>query len=122
MNININSICSLFRFFSGEDSEENKNFILLAKKETERMLLPDVQEDERINFLCAAIANYRYQQAKAASDACEYTYTGKMNSNKKNNILVFAESMLRDYYQLCSDIIKPQNFVFMGFSSSDETE
>ncbi len=122
MDINIDSICSLFRFFSGEDSEENKNFIILAKKETERMLLPDVQEDERINFLCAAIANYRYQQAKAASDACEYTYTGKMNSNKKNNILVFAESMLRDYYQLCSDIIKPQNFVFMGFSSSDETE
>lgn len=122
MDINIDSIYSLFRLFSGEDAEKNKNFILLAKKETERMLLPDVQEDERINFLCAAIANYRYQQAKATSDDSEYTYTGEMNSDKKKNILVFAENMLRDYYQLCSDIIKPQNFVFMGFSSSDETE
>lgn len=122
MDINIDSIYSLFRLFSGEDAERNKNFILLAKKETERMLIPDVQEDERINFLCAAIANYRYQQAKAASGDSEYTYTGEMNSDKKNNILIFAENMLRDYYQLCSDIIKPQNFVFMSFSSSDETE
>lgn len=122
MGINIDSVYSLFRLFSGADAEENKNFILLAKKETEKILLPDIDEDERINFLCAATANYRYQQARAASDISEYTYIGEMNSDKKNNILVFAENMLRDYYQLCSDIIKPKNFVFMGFSSADEVE
>lgn len=122
MDINIDSVYSLFRLFSGADAETNKNFILLAKKETEKILLPDIQEDERINFLCAAIANYRYQQAKAASGDSEYTYIGEMKSDKKNNILVFAENMLRDYYQLCSDIIKPQNFVFMGFSSVYEQE
>ncbi|MDE5854346.1 MAG: hypothetical protein K2O36_01645 [Ruminococcus sp.] len=122
MGVSIDSVYSLFRLFSGEDSETNKYFILLAKKETEKILLPDIQEDERINFLCAAIANYRYQQAKAASADSEYTYIGEMNSDKKNNILVFAENMLRDYYQLCSDIIKPQNFIFMGFSSAHELE
>lgn len=113
--INIDIVQSIFSLFSGQENVKNSPFIILAIEETKRILLPDIyEEDERINFLCAAIANYRYQQAKASGDRSAYTYAGEMIKADKNTPLAFAESMLRDYYQMCHDIIKPQNFVFMG--------
>ncbi len=115
--INVDLVQTLFNLFSGQKSENDNDFIIIAKLETEEMLLPGTDgTDARVSFLCAAIANYRYQQAKAAADSSMYTYAGEMVQAKKNTPLAFAESMLRDYYQLCRKIIKPQNFVFMGFS------
>ncbi len=119
--INVDVVQTLFNLFSGQKSENDNHFIMMARRETEEMLLPDTDEtDERVSFLCAAIANYRYQQAKAAADNSMYTYAGEMIQAKKNTPLAFAESMLRDYYQLCRNIIKPQNFVFMGFSKEED--
>ncbi|MCM1132150.1 MAG: hypothetical protein NC340_01630 [Ruminococcus flavefaciens] len=119
--INVDTVQSLFVLFSGQDITENAPFLILARSETERILLPDVPDtDERVNFLCAAIANYRYQQAKASGDRSAYTYAGEMIKADKYTPLAFAESMLKDYYQMCRDIIKPQNFIFMGFSSEED--
>lgn len=121
--VNVDIVQTLYNIFSGQKSESDNHFIILARRETEDMLLPDIDEgDERISFLCAAIANYRYQQAKAASDTSMYTYAGEMIKGRKNTPLAFAESMLRDYYQLCRDIIKPKNFVFMGISGEESLE
>lgn len=119
--VNVDIVKILFKLFSGQESETDNYFIIIARHETEEILLPDVDpQDERINFLCAVIANYRYQQAKSTSDSSVYTYAGEMIQAKKNTPLAFAESMMRDYYQLCRSIIKPQNFVFMGFSKGDD--
>lgn len=118
--INVDLVKTLFKLFSGQESENDNHFIIMAMLETKEILLPDVNEtDERINFLCAVIANYRYQQAKAAADNSMYTYAGGMIKANKNTTLAFAESMLRDYYQLCHNIIKPQNFIFMGFAGEE---
>lgn len=118
---NTDSVISLFKLFTGLEELENQTFIILAMQQTQEILKPDIDEtDIRPNFLCAAIANYRYQQAKAAADNSAYTYAGKMLQEGRTQPLAFAESMLKDYYQLCRDIIKPQNFVFMGFSKGDE--
>lgn len=123
IEINFNLVKSLFNLFSGQESENDNDFIILARHEVREILVPNVSEtDERISFLCAAIANYRYQQAKAAADNSMYTYAGEMIKAKKNTPLAFAESMLRDYYQLCRNIIKPQNFIFMGFSKGDVSD
>lgn len=119
--INADLVKNLFKLFSGQESENDNHFIIMARLELKEILLSDIDEaDERINFLCAAIANYRYQQAKAAAYNSMYTYAGGMIKANKNTTLAFAESMLRDYYQLCRNIIKPQNFIFMGFSGEED--
>lgn len=119
--MNIDIVQTLFNLFSGQKSDSDNHFIIIAKRETEEMLVTGADEnDERINFLCAAIANYRYQQAKAAADNSMYTYAGEMIKTEKNTPLAFAENMVRDYYQLCRNIIKPQNFIFMGISGKED--
>ncbi len=119
--MNIDVVQNLFNLFSGQQSDSDNNFIIIARKETEEMLVSEANEDDvRISFLCAAIANYRYQQAKAAADSSMYTYAGEMIKAEKNTPLAFAESMVRDYYQICRKLIKPQNFVFMGFSKEED--
>lgn len=116
-------VLSLFELYSGQESHENSPFIMLAMEEMKRITdIYSTHTDQRINFLCAAIANYRYQQARAAADNSMYTYAGEMIQAKKGTPLAYAESMLRDYYQICRDIIKPSNFVFVGFSKESDLD
>lgn len=118
--MNEEKIQKLFTLFSGEEyGEEHEPLIQLAMTEIGKILIDTESEDERINFLCAAAANYRLQQIRSASDRSEYTYAGKMSDGSKYSVLTFAKNLLRDYYNLCSDIIEPQNFVFMGFSAGE---
>lgn len=109
-------IKSLFILFAHEEySVSMGEFMELAKRETLDILKPEADTtDNRLNFLCAAIANYRYQQALSVCDRSEYTYAGKMIDPSAETVINFAENLVRDYYQLCRDLIKPQNFVFMG--------
>lgn len=109
-------IKTLFVLFAHEEySEIMDEFLNLAKKETLDILRPEADStDSRLNFLCASIANYRYQQALSVCDRSEYTYAGKMINPSAETVINFAENLVRDYYQLCRDLIKPQNFVFMG--------
>jgi len=119
--MNIEAVRTLFSLFSDDEySQEYEPFIALSLSEVGKMLLPDADEDDaRLNFLCAASANYRLQQMKSALGNSEYTYAGKKTGDKYSSF-GFAEKMLRDYYQLCSDLIKPQNFTFISFSSKED--
>lgn len=69
--MNINQISSLFTLFSGEtDTETYRPLIDSAIAQVERRLKEDVQDsDARLDYLCAAIANFRMREYyKAASD------------------------------------------------------
>ena len=114
--MNIESVKSLFRMFSGEDdSEKYAPLIELALSETEKMLLPDAdRSDVRLNFLCAAVANHRCRQIISSRDRTEITYAGKMLRDGKDSALAYSEKLLRDYLELCSDLVKPQTFTFAG--------
>lgn len=120
--MNTESVKTLFTLFSGEDvSEVYTPVILLAVSEVEKMLLPEADpKDIRLEFLCAVVANHRLQQIKSARERYEFTVSGKMLSPSQNTAVSYSEKLLRDYMQLCGDLIKPKNFVFMGFS--DRTE
>lgn len=116
--MNIESIKSLFRLISGEDSCEGfMPVITLAVKETENMLLPDTDpSDVRLEFLCAAIANYRLCTIKNAQDRTDSTYGGKMLSDSQNiHSLSYAKNLLNDYFDLCHELIKPKTFTFISF-------
>lgn len=118
--MNIESVKSLFRLFSGEDDiEAYLPLIELSVSETEKMLLDGADStDVRLEFLCAAIANFKFQQANAAHDRSESTYAGKLLSSPENSgVLGYAEKLLSEYMNLCSDLITTKTFVFMSFGS-----
>lgn len=115
--MNIASVKTLFALFSDEeDTERYAPVIELALKETELMLLMDTdRSDVRLDFLCAALANYRLQQIKSGQDRRKYTYAGKVIDSGAGSSLDCAERLLRDYIQLCEGLIRPAGFVFFSF-------
>lgn len=121
--MNIESVKSLFRLYSGEeDIGEYMPLITLAAEEVKCMLRPDADDDDvRLGFLCAALANYRLQQANAAHDRSESTYAGKMKySSESGTVLKYARNLLSEYMQLCGDLITDGSFVFASFGADGE--
>ena len=84
-------IKSLFKLFSGDTcTAEHEPLIDLAVFEVERMISETAdREDPRLDFLCAAIANYRYYQALSAQDRSEFTYGGKVIKDESGKIIDF---------------------------------
>jgi hypothetical protein len=119
--VNIESVKSLFELFSGEESESFAPLISLSLAETEKMLLPEADtSDVRLDFLAAAMANYRLQQINSSRDRTQATYAGKMLSAGSGSPVSGAEKLLRDYMQLCGDLIRPKVFVFAGTSGRED--
>ena len=106
------TIRTLFMLFSGEDNcDELMPFIDISVMEISKIIRPDADiEDVRLDFLCA----------RSARDNSEYTYAGKMISADNKTVVSYALKLLKDYYELCSDLIQPQNFIFMSFSSKED--
>ena len=96
--MHIESVKSLFTIFTGETNYDAfMPIINLAVSETEKMLRTDADtEDVRLDFLCAAIANFRLVQIK------------------------YAEKLMCDYISLCRDLIISDSFAFIGFGKGDE--
>lgn len=122
--MNITTVKMLFKLFSGFDCETYSEYdpvIELAMAEVERMVIDtDHRSDVRLNYLSAALANYRYRQILCGQDRSEVTFAGKISSSEHDISLNYAEKMFRDYLHLCADIIKTTDFVFMAFSSGEE--
>lgn len=114
--MNIESVKSLFRMFSGEeDSEKYAPVIELAMAEVEKMLLPDAdRNDSRLPFLCAAVANHRLCQINSSRDRTQITYAGRMLIDNPDSTVSFSQKLIRDYLEICSDLIVPQTFTFAG--------
>ena len=116
--MDIVTVKSIFTLFSGEDdTEKYLPIIELAVIETSNMLADDANSDDvRLNFLAAAIANFRLQQINAAQDKSTSVYAGKLLTSKSDSgTLGYAEKLMKDYMNLCSDLIKKQTFTFMCF-------
>ena len=122
--MNTESVKSLFALFSGEEETERYAPVIeLALRETGLMLLMDAdRSDIRLDFLCAAVANYRLQQIKCAQDRRKYTYAGKVVDSGDGSCLASAAQMLRDYMQLCEGLIKPSGFVFFSFGGRRDAD
>lgn len=121
--MNIESVKTVFALFSGEtDIERYSPLIALAVSETEKMLVSEsVGDDIRLDFLCAAVANYRLCQLNAAHDRSESAYMGRaLTTPQDSGTLKYAEKLLWDYINLCSDIVKPRTFMFAAFGCGTE--
>ena len=119
--MDIETICALFTLFSGEDSDDYLIIINMSMTEVGHLVKSDTSiADERLNFLCAALANYHYHQAMCSRENSAVTYAGKMNRSETDISLIYAERLLKSYMALCHDIMKASDFLFMSFSNSEE--
>ena len=120
--MDLQTIASDFELFTGEgNSEQYAQLILLAVSEVGRLLLPDADTtDVRLSFLCAALAFYRLQQILAARERAAVTYAGKVLKESQNTAYEYAKELLRDYIQICSDLISSKNFTFSSFAGGEE--
>jgi hypothetical protein len=121
--LNLQTVKSLFNLFSGRsDSSSFQGIIELSVAETQKMLIDESYiDDARLNYLAAAIANFRFQQIDAARNKSESVYAGKLLTSKKDSgTLGYAEKLMNSYMILCRDIIKPQTFIFMSVGSKAE--
>lgn len=116
--MNLYNVMAVFELISGESVNAGwQSVVELSVSEVTRMLLPDADPaDERLEYLAASIANLKVQQILAASAKYENAFVGKMKSNGEATTVKYARSLMRDYCQMCSDLIKPQTFIFAAFS------
>jgi hypothetical protein len=121
--MNITTVKVLFQLFSGFDESETANYlpvIEMAVSEVGRMLKNDAAvTDARLDFLAAALANYRCRQFLCAQDRTEVTYEGKMSRDEHSKAIEFAYKLLRDYQHLCDDLIVSTDFMFMAVASGE---
>lgn len=120
--MNVEDMVAILEVISGE-TESNKisPFIRLASQKLSDILIPGTeQSDPRLPFLCAAIANFYYQQAEAAKDKKTYTYAGAMSGKASNDSLRGAEMLYREYCRMCSDIVICSDFIFSAVSTGEE--
>lgn len=115
--MNVNSIISLFTLFSGEtDVKPYLPLINSAMTEVKNRLKSDADlSDERLSFLCVAIANLRYTQILAARDKLRYTFAGtvaQMNNGAQQ--LDFANSLVREYWASIKDLVNDTDFTFLN--------
>ena len=120
--MDIQQITEIFELMTGEQNGDiDAQFLNLAMYEVGVMLRPDAESsDYRLNFLCAAVAFYRIQQMLAARERSAVTYAGKILKESQNSAYAYSKLLLRDYLQICSDLLTSQNFVFSSFSSKEE--
>lgn len=120
--MDFSEITEIFELFTGEENGvEYFRIINLAVYETGMMLRPDADRtDTRLNYLAAAIAYYRFQQILAARERAAVTYAGKVLKESQNTAYEYSKLLMKDYMQICSDLIKPQSFIFSSFSGGEE--
>lgn len=121
--MNIESVKSIFRLFSGdEDIGKYTPLISLAAAEVRGMLKEGADSsDTRLDFLCAAAANYRLQQINSAHDRSESTCAGMAkHASDSGAELKFAAKLLTDYLGMCRDLITEAPIAFAAFGTDGE--
>jgi predicted RNase H-like nuclease len=120
--MDIQKITEIFELMTGEsNSTEYMKLIYLSMREIDALLRPNADiSDLRLCFLCAALAFYRLQQILAARERAAVTYAGKVLKESQNTAYEYAKQLLRDYIQVCRELITAETFVFGSFSNGEE--
>jgi hypothetical protein len=123
MSINVMNVKQIFTLFSGEPANVSWLAVITAAcREVEEMLLPGTDDtDVRLEFLAAAVANSRAQTIRLSSGKSGYEYAGSISAPGKSTSSDFAAALLRDYMELCSDLIKPKTFIFETIPTKGDT-
>lgn len=115
--MNMQMIGSLFSLFSGEENIGlHMPLLMTAIHEVTAKLRSDADSGEvRLCYLAAAIANLRYTQMYGAREKALATYAGTIaRQSDGEQQMRFALHLVRSYQALCSDLMRDEDFVFVG--------
>lgn len=115
ISLNLDTIKTIFKMFSGvEDPDEYQDLIQSAMNDMASMLSdPLYYTDSRLSFVCASLANWKYQQFMASRDRLNYTYAGTVSQRHDGkDQLQDAENMFYHYLATVKDIITDGGFYF----------
>lgn len=115
--MNMQMIGSLFSLFSGEeDLQRHMPLLMTAIHEVTGKLRTEADAAEvRLCYLAAAIANLRYTQMYGAREKALATYAGTIaRQSDGEQQMRFALQLVRSYQALCSDLLRDEDFVFVG--------
>lgn len=113
--MNLDTINALFRLFSGVTNvEEHAQTVQSAMDEvTQKLVDSSNTTDERLNYVCASLANLRYQQYMASRDRLNYTYAGTVaQKHDGKDQLSDAYTLYYSYLATVKDLIKDEEFFF----------
>lgn len=108
-------INSLFELFSGEmDPDKYAPVVTSSKRWIKRMLKDGADEDDgRLDYLCAAVANLKYVQITCVRKRINYTYAGAEDSSDRPSLeYEFARELVNEYFAEAADLMKDDSFVF----------
>ncbi len=118
--MNMQMIGALFQLFSGEeDVQRHMPLLMTAIHEVTAKLRPDADGTEvRLCYLVAAIANLRYTQMYGAREKALATYAGTIaRQSDGEQQLRFAVKLVHSYRALCCDLLRDEEFVFVGVAA-----
>lgn len=101
--------------FSGINSvTEYSKIVQSAINDVTQMLIDSSNStDDRLNYVCGALANLKYQQFMSSRDRLNYTYAGTVSQKHDGkDQLSDAYNMFYSYLSTVKDIIKDENFLF----------
>ncbi|MGN1481274.1 hypothetical protein [Porcipelethomonas sp.] len=127
--MNVSTINSLFTLFSGEtDTSKYEPLVSSAVTHVRNMLREDASSNDiRLDYLCAAIAGFRYTQITCVRNKVAYTYAGTASKEGNSQLEYdFSRELMLEYYKSCADLLNDDNFMFSAvgccYESGDENE
>lgn len=113
--MNTTTIDALFKLFSGVgDTSDYSTLVSSAVDDVTQMLSdPSYSTDGRLNYVCAALANLKYQRFMASRDRLNYTYAGTVaQKHDGRDQLYDAYEMFYSYLATVKDLVKDGGFYF----------
>jgi hypothetical protein len=113
--LNLDTINDLFKLFSDVKNVSIYSAIVQSAMDDITKLLKDSSSstDERLNYVCASLANLKYQQFMSSRDRLNYTYAGAVSQKHDGkDQLADAYNMFYSYLATVKDIIKDEGFCF----------
>lgn len=122
-NINASEVISAFTLFSSADNpSEYTDIVNESIYEVSLKLRPSADSsDGRLIYLCASLANVKFNMINSARDKIAYTSLGAaaMTHNGQQQ-LDFAQKLFKSYLCACSDLLIDDTFCFINTSSCEE--
>ncbi len=112
----VSTINSLFTLFSGEtDTEKYSPLISSSITQIRNMLREDASSnDVRLDYLCAAVATFRYTQITCVKNKVAYTYAGTADKEGNSKLEYdFSRELMLEYFRQCGDLLTDDNFSFI---------
>lgn len=121
--MNMLNIKSLFTLFSSEEDVTKYLPLIESSLDLLRRKIKKGADstDVRLDYLCAAIANFRYTQITCVKNKVAYTYAGTADSEGNSQLEYdFSRELMNEYFRAAAELLVDSEFVFASISDGGD--